>query len=72
MKVIFSGESTDIRNCPEHSHSEFEIIITLRGEAQTYIGNKAIDVCEGSVAVLAFLSFLACRKMSKKYANIVA
>lgn len=52
MKVIFAGESTDIRNCPEHSHSEFEIIITLRGEAQTYIGNKSIDVQEGSVAII--------------------
>lgn len=52
MELILAGKSQNVIDCPEHSHSDFEIIITLFGKGKTIIGDREILVTSGSVTVI--------------------
>ncbi len=52
MKVLFAGESLDIKSCPEHTHDFHEIIITSKGEASVFVNGEEIKVCAGTVILM--------------------
>ncbi len=49
MRVIFAGESSNIKSCPRHSHPAAELIITVDGEAEIAIGREKKTVSGGDV-----------------------
>lgn len=52
MKVLFAGESRNIKSCPLHTHSCAELIITLKGEASTFVNDEEIPVVAGTVTLM--------------------
>ena len=52
MELIFAGENKNVVDCPEHSHSGFEIIITFFGKGKTLADGREITVDDGSVVVI--------------------
>lgn len=49
MRVIFAGESCNIKSCPQHSHPTAELIITVDGEAEITVGGEKKAVSGGDV-----------------------
>lgn len=52
MKLFSCGESRHIKNCIEHTHNYFEIVITMQGNNVTTIAGSKFPVSHGSVAVI--------------------
>lgn len=52
MKVLFAGESRDIKNSPWHAHDCCEIIITVNGEGKTRTSSGDTPVYEGTITVM--------------------
>lgn len=52
MKVLFAGESYNIKNCPKHTHSCTELIITVNGKAEMFIDDEENAVSAGTIALI--------------------
>ena len=53
MKVLFAGMTTSpIRSCPVHSHTSFEMILTLSGTGTAGAGPRRTSFEPGTVLVV--------------------
>lgn len=52
MKVLFTGESNNIKNCSEHKHDFYEIVIITKGESVIVMDGEETKAHEGSVFLI--------------------
>ena len=53
MTVIFTNRQNEMmKNCREHTHDCYELIVTTGGSNRTVVGDAAFDVKRGSIVII--------------------